>query len=256
MIKASRRQFIDSGRAKTVTRLGPKLAGIDGCKLGWFIVTQTGQPSAIQWCVAPNFETTLSRLSASDVIAVDIPIGLPDSGPRQCGKLARKLLGREKGSSVFPAPLRSVFGAATHDEASNRRERIEGKRMSIQAFSILKKIEQVDDAVRALGQQSSGVYEIHPEVSFYALADGTPLSSKKARLDGRRERIKLLRREFPIQVMEAALRAYPVKQVAKDDVLDAFVALWSARRISGSMAKRLPLVPELDSDSLDMAIWY
>ncbi len=68
-----------------------------------------------------------------EVIAIDIPIGLPETGPRECDVLARRLLGRARASSVFPAPIRAVLGAKDYQQACAIRHKIEGKKMSKQA---------------------------------------------------------------------------------------------------------------------------
>ena len=57
-------------------------------------------------------------VSAIQVIAVDIPIGLPDSAePRAADIEARKLLGKRR-SSVFPTPHRAVLEAPTYAKAN------------------------------------------------------------------------------------------------------------------------------------------
>jgi hypothetical protein len=60
--------------------------------------------------------------SASSTIVIDIPIGLVDSaerGGRECDRLVRGELGRPRGSSVFPTPVRGVLAAQSHQQASN-----------------------------------------------------------------------------------------------------------------------------------------
>lgn len=49
---------------------------------------------------------------------IDVPIGLPEAGPRTCDLEARRLLRAPRASSVFPAPLRSMLSAHDQHEAS------------------------------------------------------------------------------------------------------------------------------------------
>ncbi|WP_318639559.1 DUF429 domain-containing protein [Stenotrophomonas sp. STM01] len=46
------------------------------------------------------------------------------------------------------------------------------------------------------------------------------------------------------------------RQAAKDDVLDALVALWSAERVAAGEAVSLPTLPVSDATGLATAIWY
>ena len=54
--------------------------GIDGCKAGWFVVHADCTLAGTGWFVAGSFADALDRLGDCEVIGVDIPIGLPDSG--------------------------------------------------------------------------------------------------------------------------------------------------------------------------------
>lgn len=229
---------------------GRGLAGIDGCRGGWFAVTETN--GRIGWFLAADFAAAIRQLDGSALIAVDIPIGLPDAGPRDCDRLARQRLGPRRGSSVFPAPLRAVLGAAGYAEACARHRDIDGRGMSRQAWNITPKIAEVDGVVRAIGQ--SRVHEVHPELSFAELA-GRPLDNNKKRPAGHDERLRFLQDEFPPVHLERVLRARPSQRVGKDDVIDAFACLWSARRIAAGRALRLPPEPQRDAAGLDMAIW-
>ena len=97
---------------------------------------------------------------------IDIPIGLPDSGSRRCDIEARKMIG-ERRSSVFPAPVRGLLGAATYEEAVARSRAIHGKSLSKQAFAILPKIEEVDRLMTP--ERQCHLVEVHPEACFTVL---------------------------------------------------------------------------------------
>jgi predicted RNase H-like nuclease len=124
------------------------VAGVDGCRAGWvaFKVELPSLATSVDLVDLPkllsNRPTDLLRL------AIDIPIGLLDCS-RACDKAARKLLGQPRGTSVFAAPCRAALSATTHAAASqNNREKTVGG-LSQQAFGIIPKIKQVDDAIRA-----------------------------------------------------------------------------------------------------------
>lgn len=71
--------------------------------------------------------------------------------------------------------------------------------------------------------------------------------------DGKKERLELLRDEFgtavDIALASGGLSCKP------DDVIDAFVSLWTARRIAAGSASRLPAVPPRDHFGLPMEMW-
>ena len=87
-----------------------KAYGVDGCRSGWFYFELQG--SSYAYGVVSNLAELVEKAAPGDRILVDIPIGLrdSDSAPRLCDQEARRLLG-PRGSSVFPAPIRSVLRA-------------------------------------------------------------------------------------------------------------------------------------------------
>lgn len=172
---------------------------------------------------------------AAQVIALDIPIGLPDQGARACDLAARQILGRPRASSVFPAPIRPVLAATSYTAACQIRSRIEAKKLSIQAWGIMPKICEVDEALRHDPALLTTVHEVHPEVSFFFLGGGQPCQHSKKSSTGRAERRRLLAPFFGAW-LTAALAERRQLGSAEDDILDAFAALWTAERIAGGIA--------------------
>ena len=199
------------------------IAGLDGCRGGWYVIREDSH-GAITGSVCASFVEALSLIPAPSLIAIDIPIGLKASGPRNCDLAARRVLAPTRGSSVFPAPLRPLLLASTHAEASGMRRATEGKGLSIQSYAIMAKIREVDTALRASPQQADRVFEVHPEVCFAILNDSRPLANSKKRSAGRTERLELLAKAFGNEP-ERLLAERPRKTVAADDVIDAFHAL-------------------------------
>ena len=234
----------------------PRIAGIDGCKAGWFVVCETPLPGPWSWFVAPNFDEVARRLRDFDAVGIDMPVGIPDRGARECETLARRILSPQRTASVFSAPIRPILGMDDYREACSMRESIEGKRMSKQSFFIMDKILEVDTVVQTRRAFGERVYEVHPEVSFAALGGGEPMANPKRQQAGFDERYSHLLDVYPQTILDEALEAFPRGQVARDDVLDAFAVLWSTKRIALSTAERLPEEPAYDSCGIDMAIWY
>ncbi len=165
------------------------------------------------------------------------------------------MLGRPRASSVFPAPARPLLGASSPQEARRRRQGLEGRSMSLQAFGILAKVGEVD---RILGRNPSlqrSVREVHTEVSFLAWA-GRPMSHSKKKRAGREERRQLVDEYFGPTAFDSVREGYLAREVASDDILDAFAALWTAERIANGIHTTLPGDPPIDAWGLHMEIVY
>jgi predicted RNase H-like nuclease len=210
---------------------------MDGCRAGWVLATVaaesiTGARPTVT--VMADLSDLIADLDAGRVVAagLDIPIGLPSSGPRQADQLARARLGRRK-SSVFPAPARPVLAATTYDEACDLSRRASGVAISRQLFNILPKIREVD-ALQSPRRQEH-LFEVHPELSFAELA-GAPMPYAKRTPEGRATRIDALSAWFG-GVHDLA--ASPPRGAQPDDVLDALVVLWTAQRYRAGRHFRL-----------------
>jgi predicted RNase H-like nuclease len=207
-----------------------------------------------QVTVCAKFDDILALLPTSAVSAVDIPIGLlveQQPGGRDCDRCARRLL-RRRASSVFTPPTRPLLDTTHYAQ-------VRGHGLSIQAFNILPKIREVDRVMTPALQQR--VYEAHPELAFQALA-GQPIQDRKKTVAGREERLRVLE-NIPSPLFHGIrtafghiLHACKRTDVAPDDILDAYVLMWTALRIWHAQAYRVPHSPQHDARGLRMEIWY
>ena len=220
----------------------PLLAGVDGCRTGWVVVTENGACSA---AVLPTFAAVLGSLPDDAIVAVDIPVGLADRyerGGRECDRQARAALGPRRGSSVFPAPPRPALGTRTLAAAQAR-----GWPATLQALNLLPKIEEVDECMTPALQVR--VFEAHPELAFRELNGGEPVVPNKRHADGRARRWTLL------AAAGIPRPDRPYAGEAEDDLVDACAELWIARRLAHGDAVRVPDVPPHDARGLRMEIW-
>jgi predicted RNase H-like nuclease len=74
--------------------------------------------------------------------------------------------------------------------------------------------------------------------------------------EGFEERRSLLQTEFEIEIPIRSLMRSFFSQAGPDDVLDAMVAAWSARRFAEGRAERFPAVQERDELGLRMEMVY
>lgn len=229
------------------------ISGADGCKGGWVVISKDLASGVISWRLAEKATTLIYSDPPPAVLALDIPIGLVDSGPRECDLIARRMLGQGRGSSVFPAPIRPVLVAKLYEEACQIRFNTEEKRMSRQAFEIISKIQDVDSIMSEDPLLQSRVREVHPEICFYHLAGRKPLKYNKKCREGHQERKELLQPFFG-KWLQQALDDKRRLASQKDDILDAFAALWTAERVYEGVALVIPISPPKDSQRLSMEI--
>ena len=146
---------------------------------------------------------------------------------------------------MFPAPIRGVLDA--RGEAANRLHReIDGRGLTLQAAAILLKIQEVDLVLQRTPDLHRQVIEVHPELSF-KFWKGTPLDHPKRRSAGKSERRVLVDALWPGAVAAAEERLGRKKgRWGTDDLLDAFAALWTARRVVQGVSVEFPRTPESD----------
>jgi predicted RNase H-like nuclease len=138
---------------------------------------------------------------------------------------------------VFEPPDRELFG---HDFASARaivharRQADPAKKFHVltqQGTEIMGRIAEVDQVASTDLGCERWLIEVHPEVSFRELAGDVNLPPKSG-TEGRQARLALLRQVFPDIEQQLAAATWPRKTVGYDDILDAYVALWSALRFA------------------------
>jgi predicted RNase H-like nuclease len=221
------------------------VTGVDGCAAGWVAVTLgPARPD-----VAVTVAATLDLLPLSGVTAVDMPLGLLSAGWRAADRLARQALGR-RGVTVFAIPPRAVWECQSYAEANDRCRELTGQGFSVQAWGLRRKIAEADEFRRraATGPGAVQLYEVHPELSFAALA-GAPLPDTKHTPAGLAVRRDLLAR--------AGITLPPkVAGAAENDLLDAVAVAWSARRIAVGTAVTLTDRDQLADDGSEIAIRF
>jgi predicted RNase H-like nuclease len=247
------------------------LAGVDGCTAGWIVTFVRPKGDEGRLCILPNFADVLTAPEKPIVVAVDMPIGLPDHSPPK-GRLpesaVRPLLGDRK-SSVFRIPSRSAVYAGVQSLPADPTERFfhacdiarrtsdDKKAFAKQGFYIFPKIVEVDGLLREHKELAKRVFEIHPEVAFWRLNGERALSEPKKVRNRLHEpglaqrRTLLVNDGLPAYIVNSAVP----RGAAADDLLDALACAAIARRIYSKRAQSFPSSPEHDAFGLAMAIW-
>ena len=223
--------------------------GVDACPGGWVgVVLDTERRARV------FVDATIAGLVALvretvpvGVVAIDIPIGLPDSSGRLADSEARKqLVG--KSSSLFSTPVRAALEAGSYAAAREANLAATDGRTSVsaQAYALREKVLQVDAWVRS--RPGVEVVEVHPELSFARMA-GAPVLASKKDPDGVRARREALAAHGVV-----APPWFRGAGFGEDDLLDACAAAWSAVRHSLGVSESFPAVPEVFGDGIPAAI--
>jgi threonine dehydratase len=233
------------------------IAGVDGCRKGWVAAFLDLDSGLFEVRVAATFTDVVDAPEAPRVVAVDIPIGLPDriEGPgRAAERAVRRRLGARR-SSVFSMPSRSAAEAYPNGYGAvcrlARATSHPARAISRQGFHILPKVLEVDRLLRARPALISAVFEVHPEAAFWCLNGDEPLQHAKSTGEGERERERLLLANG----IPTAMLGPPPAGARRDDLIDALAGVAVARAIASGHGRPHPDRFERDAHGLPIAIW-
>jgi predicted RNase H-like nuclease len=145
----------------------------------------------------------------------------------------RRGLHRERPAHIR-APVRATLAAKSYEGACNLSRQAHGIALSKQTFELLAKIREVDELITP--ELQTWIFEIHPEVSFWALNGKQPLKHKKSTKEGKEERLKLPRPHYP--EIEKHFAELDKRKAADHDLLDAAVAAWTAECVAKGIVPR------------------
>jgi predicted RNase H-like nuclease len=239
------------------------VAGVDGCRAGWVaVLTRVDDPNAHSIMTAPTLAAIADVPEKPEVIAVDMPIGLPEhteGSGRLPEQLIRPLLGQRQ-SSVFAIPSRRAVEAEDYGDACAVAAATSEppRKVSRQGFAIFPKIREIDALLRARPDLIARVYEVHPELAFWALNGRKALDQPKKVKGAPYGLGMVLRRELLARsglLPESLIHASPPRGAAEDDLLDALAGLTVALDIARGGGQPFPDPPGRDAHGLPVAIW-
>jgi predicted RNase H-like nuclease len=203
--------------------------GADWHKGGWVAVVLApgAEPEVI---AGTDLEALVARVPGAACVAVDMPIGLPDT-TREADRLARAFVGVRR-NSVFMTPPRDALAVETYAEANViAAGLLSGRKISQQAWALRANI----TVVERLAERDPRVIEVHPEVSFRQMT-GAEVPFAKTTWNGqsiRRAALAAAGIVLPDRLAEGGT-------IPAADVLDAGAAAWSAQRHARGEARSLP----------------
>ncbi|WP_299818377.1 DUF429 domain-containing protein [uncultured Roseibium sp.] len=236
------------------------VAGVDGCKTGWVAVLRNlNNPKDLELRLFPAFADLLTCEPFARIIAVDMPVGLPDNigpGGRGPEKAARKHLGLRQ-SSVFAVPSRPAVYEDDYPAACETAQKTSQppKKVSKQCFHLFPKIREID--ILMTPELEARVHEVHPELAFWRLNEKREMSlPKKIKSRPNPEGLDQ-RRDLLVSkgLDRALLDQKPPRGCGRDDILDAAANSLIAERIFLGQAEPFPKDYRRDERGLRMAIW-
>jgi predicted RNase H-like nuclease len=213
--------------------------GIDGIRGGW-VAVYLNRDGSQRFAHAKSVVQLL--MDSYQRAMIDMPIGLPERGYRQCDIEARALVG----SRVFLGARLGVWGFETLGKANAHYWQTEGvgRGISMQLFCIRDKLKELNDA-----PAPPRLFEAHPEMIFWRIA-GRVLASKASE-KGREERISVLETAGFIHLRQW-LEQRRGTGIKRDDLIDASACALAAR----DSEKSLPAGVGSRIDVLSPRIWY
>lgn len=240
------------------------VAGVDGCRAGWVVVVRPidiksdARPRVV---LLPRIADVLELDEQPSIIAVDMPIGLPERsgiGGRAADIAVRAHLGQRQ-SAVFAVPARAAIAETDYRRACDAAfaHSDPPRKVAKQTFNLFSKIRELDVLMTPVLQDR--IVECHPEAAFWAMNRRQPLPLPKKVKSRPNEPGLALRR----QLLEASGMcldfltgvAFRTSDCGADDVLDACACAWSAGRILLGSAVRFPDIPPHDPRGLRQEIW-
>ena len=229
------------------------VVGVDWAGNGWVGASIDEGSTTVEF-----FPTVLNLWADhrdADLVLVDIPIGLTESGKRTCDLAVKSKLGAKRQGSVFLTPTREAV-YAPNIEAAKARQQPPAFSVQNQVWAIVPRIRELDVFLQEYAEEikRDQFLEAHPELCFAGLNDGQPIEASKATETGRDARLAVLESVDPglVDAYETAVDQLtkpsyaPMIGASKtDDILDALILAATAAHGTDALT-RLPADPEWD----------
>jgi len=188
-----------------------------------------------------SFDDVSHQRPAFERLVINAPLGLRDNvedAPRTCDVMARQIIGPTRALAIADPPPRSVLANKVDYRDAH---------LSAVTATLLPRIREVESLVPSYRQRA--VFSGNPELSFYILNNDQPLKWSKHSDEGLEERRALLVEKIPYisNALEAADAGIPLAHL-----YDTTALLWTARRVFGRAARRIPAEGEWDSEGMRM----
>jgi len=221
-----------------------KVAGVDGCRGGWIVVYgDSDKKNCLCGKMVEDINELLSfqKENGIEVIAIDIPIGLPSKEkPQRAVDIVAKEKLQNRASSVFMAPIVDLVYVKPKDcydytskrdfeDVCKKSKCLSGKKISKQIFCLFNKLRDVNNHAKEM--RANNIKEFHPELCW-----SKEVKCSKKTIEGYSSRIEDLAfhlgwKKTHLCEFIQEIRKGRCALIARDDVVDALCGLAVARRI-------------------------
>jgi predicted RNase H-like nuclease len=125
-------------------------------------------------------------------------------------------------------------------EADKIHRLIDGRGVNVFSWNLCPRIHDVDAELQKNSHLRNMVYDVHPELSFTAINNGVPIIAAKRNPKGESIRLSLVENHFGSGAFDEIRKNHYLKDVANQDINDAFTVLWTADRIYRKKAVSIP----------------
>src|SRR5690349_15267541 len=123
------------------------VVGVDHCKGHWLCVARR-LPRTEFVAEVRDLRGVFELARLADVVAIDLPIGLPDRDERACDLAARSVLGTERAACLIAVPPRVTLEAEDYEEAVRLSLAASGRPMPIPTWETMADIASMDVRLR------------------------------------------------------------------------------------------------------------
>ena len=223
------------------------IGGVTPCPGGWLVLPArlAGVTTVAEEAfVLRTLQEVLDYRPKFDFGAINIPFGYPErpQGPyRQCDQEARAMVGWPRMVSLKPVPSRAALFAKSRKEALEVEPWL--TKNDFRHFRWMK-----EAAIEIQPFHSRSFYSGNSTLSFQHMNDDQPLTSSPYHVDGRQERLELIRAKLP--GVDDVIERIPPEGAGQVHLYEAASMLWTGRRASGRAISRLPMDPEWDDGGI------
>jgi predicted RNase H-like nuclease len=216
--------------------------GIDAFPAGWVAVYLEKKTHRFHYAATTDHLLDVSYQRAM----IDIPIGLPQRGYRDCDLAAKAIIG----PSVFLGARWNVWGFESYEAANAHYRIVKDTCISQQLWHLRYKLKEINETITS--EIQNRLFESHPELVFWRLNRKQTLPNKKTP-EGRLRRIELVE-EYGISRIKEWLDQRHGTGIRRDDLIDACACAIAARDRNPN--NRLPLGDPPMERGRRMEIWY
>ena len=224
--------------------------GIDGCKNGWVSVgNNCNDFKKSVTMFKKKFSDIINDYPSNTVFLVDMPLMLSKKKKIRSCDIEAKIFLKKRKSTIFFAPSLQALKAENYEQANKINKKVTTYGLSKQSWNLFEKINEIQPYA-----YDKTVFEGHPECSF-AMYNRAPIEHSKTSVKGIFLRIEILN-TIGFDLINLSKKLSDEINAKPDDLIDAAILCWSAKRIINGEASHIPRKINKNVEHKKMLIYY